>query len=132
VLFGSVAALFSCSPYWHIQKACKKQPDLCSTDTVVHTVVHEKPTLDTVFVPKPDTTYIIMNRDSVIIRYSVRRDTVTIEAECPPNETEYIEVPKLIPVEQPKKWHDKVTWWAWALSGMGVGLIALVIVILKK
>jgi len=134
VKLACVAALFSCSPAWHIQKACNKQPELCELDTVIQdiTIINESPKLDTVFIPKRDTTYIIQSRDSVIVRFKVSHDTVKIEAECPPEKEIIKVIEKPVPVLEPKKWHQRVPWWAWALSGIGIGFIGLIIVVLKK
>ena len=134
VLIGMCAAFFSCSPHWHLSKACNKLPDLCEVDTFIRevTIINEKPKLDTVFIPKWDTTYVFHNRDSVIIRYRVSHDTVSIEAECPPEKEiiKVIEKPVLIP--EPVKWWHKLGWYGWAAIGFVLGVVALIVMKLVK
>jgi uncharacterized membrane protein len=82
---------------------------------------------------RTDTTYVFHNRDSVIIRYSTRRDTVRIEAECPPSKTEirYRTISEKVTVEKKMKFKDRVLWIAIGAAAIG-GIVLLLSILIKK
>lgn len=90
------------------------------SDTLIRTVQR----VDTVLRVRPDTTYIITNRDSVIVRFAYRHDTVRLQAECPPAEmiTTTQTITETIEVEP--AWVNKLKWLLIALFGsLLIGLI---------
>lgn len=130
---GLIAAgVFSCSPHWHIKKACHKDPTLCNLDTIISeiNILPEPVVIDSTFVYPIDSTFQIINQDSVIVNIITNKKGVPvyIDCVCPPNRIEIRDIPKYVVVEPAQKWHNKLTWWGWLAVGMAVGLVALVIV----
>lgn len=70
----------------HIEAAKRLDPSIKpqeTVDTVLTTVITPETRVDTVFSTKVDS--VVINKDRLVIRYRVKRDTVLLQATCQPD-----------------------------------------------
>lgn len=120
------ALFFSCSASWHMRQAIKKDPSIIVTDTVIRidTVWRQIQKIDTVFKYNYSDTVIIINKDSVIVKYfHSHKDSLTyIDVKCPdcPEITKTETIKEVIKLE-PKPLEKILK----ILTAVGIGIVAL-------
>lgn len=133
ILTISIIILSSCSAQYHLRKALAKDPTIIKNDTIVRidTVFKKIMNVDTVFKFNYSDTVIIINKDSVIVKYfHSHTDSLTyIQADCPdcPEVTNTKKITKTIKVEPTFIQKLKDVSWVFLILGVVIGMIILIV-----